>query len=144
MNFLQQALRLAKCAKALGEVPVGACIADQLGNPIAEGYNQVIQNSDPSAHAEIIALRRAGLSQSNYRLTGMTLYVTLEPCWMCFAACVHARLSRIVYLAPDLQRGAIGLHIHESAHWNHRIQCDLAVVDLGYAEYLRSFFRDKR
>ena len=104
--FMQEAITLAKQAEIEGEVPVGALVTLE-GKVIGRGYNQMIQNSDPTSHAEIIALREAALKLNNYRLVNCNLYVTLEPCLMCLGALVHARIRRLVYGADDPKSGAV-------------------------------------
>jgi tRNA(adenine34) deaminase len=106
-HFMQIALSLARRSRDAGEVPVGAVLVDG-GQVIGEGWNQPISLNDPTAHAEIIALRAAALLQSNYRLGGTTLYATLEPCVMCIGALITARVSRVVFGAWDLKAGACG------------------------------------
>ena len=107
--FMQEAITLAKQAEIEGEVPVGALVTLE-GKVIGRGYNQMIQNSDPTSHAEIIALREAALKLNNYRLVNCNLYVTLEPCLMCLGALVHARIERLVYGADDPKSGAVKSH----------------------------------
>jgi tRNA(adenine34) deaminase len=105
---MRWALEQAEMARELGEVPVGAVVLDAQGQVIGRGYNRTITDQDPSAHAEIVALRQAAASVSNYRLPGARLYVTLEPCVMCMGAMMHARLARVVFGAPDPKTGACG------------------------------------
>ena len=107
LRFMSRALELAGAAEAAGEVPVGAVIVKD-GEIIAEGWNRPIGTCDPTAHAEIVALRAAGAALGTYRLTGTTLYVTLEPCAMCASAMVHARVQRLVYAATDPRAGEVG------------------------------------
>ena len=107
--FMQEAITLAKQAEIEGEVPVGALVTLE-GKVIGRGYNQMIQNSDPTSHAEIIALREAALKLNNYRLVNCNLYVTLEPCLMCLGALVHARIERLVFGADDPKSGAVKSH----------------------------------
>jgi tRNA(adenine34) deaminase len=144
-RWMERALALARRAEAEGEVPVGAVVvkdADLLG----EGWNRTIGLSDPSAHAEIIALREAGLKMGNYRLPGCVLYVTLEPCAMCVSAAIHARLERLVFGAADPKTGAMGgayslpdIHSH-----NHRLRGQGGLMADEAGELLRSFFRARR
>jgi tRNA(adenine34) deaminase len=143
--WMQKALELARKAEAEDEVPVGAVIVmdNQL---IAEGYNQPIQKHDPSAHAEMAALRNAGLSLANYRLMNTTLYVTLEPCCMCVGAMIHARVKRLVYGAADPKTGAAGTAINliEADVHNHKVDVQGGVLELECRELLQSFFRRRR
>ena len=121
---MQYALQLADRAEAIGEIPVGAVLVDSKGKIIGEGWNQVIQLSDPSAHAEMLAIRQAGKAQNNYRLLDCTLYVTLEPCTMCAGAILHSRLHRLVFGASDYKTGAIGsrFHLFEDYKMNHFLE----------------------
>ena len=143
--WMKQALELARRAEAVGEVPVGAVVVadDAL---IGEGYNQPIASDDATAHAEIVALRDAGARRGNYRLPGVTLYVTLEPCTMCAGAMIHARVSRLVYAAPDPRTGAAGsaCDIFAAAHHNHRVVVEGGLLAAQSAELLRAFFRARR
>lgn len=144
-DWMQQALALAQRAETQGEVPVGAVLVkdDAL---IAEGWNQPISTCDPTAHAEIVALRAAAKSVNNYRLIGTTLYVTLEPCAMCVGALVHARVARVVYGASDPKSGAVhsALLLGESDKFNHRIAWHGGVLAHECAEPLRAFFQRRR
>ena len=145
IDWMLQALALARNAEALGEVPVGAVVVrDRL--LLAEGSNSPITSCDPSAHAEIVALRRAGTVSGNYRLPACTLYVTLEPCVMCLGAIIHARIDRLVFGAFDPQRGAICSRIELAAadFLNHRITYTGGVLEHECGELLRAFFRDRR
>lgn len=108
VHWMRHALELAARAGARGEVPVGAVLVDAAGEVLGEGWNQPIAGHDPTAHAEIMALREAAARVENYRLTDTTLYVTLEPCAMCAGALIHARLARVVYGATDPKAGAAG------------------------------------
>ena len=144
-HFISRALELAREAGLHGEVPVGAVIVkDQ--QIIAEGWNRPISTSDPTAHAEIIAMRGAGASLNNYRLTDCTLYVTLEPCAMCAGAMVHARVKRLVYGATDPRAGAAGtiFNITDHAALNHRVEVTAGVMAEECGTLLRQFFRAKR
>ncbi len=142
---MRYALRLAERAEAMGEVPVGALVAlnDQC---LAEGWNQPIALNDPSAHAEIVALRAAGRVLNNYRLPGCTLYVTLEPCLMCLGALVHARIARVVFAAADSKRGALGgeCDLSKLPVLNHRLEWRGGVLAEASAELLKSFFQIRR
>lgn len=144
-QWMQQALRLANMAAAKGEVPVGSVIVRD-GTVLGEGYNRPIEAVDPTAHAELIALREACGAVGNYRLPGSTLYVTLEPCPMCAGALVHARVERVVYGAPDPRSGAAGtiMNILASEDLNHRCQVSGGVLQEQCADLLTTFFRRRR
>ena len=143
--WMQHALQLAMHAEAEGEVPVGAVIVrdDEL---IAEGWNQPVVSHDPSAHAEIVALRAAGLADKNYRLLDTTLYVTLEPCVMCAGAIIHARVGRVVYGATDPRVGAAGsaFSLLGSDQFNHVVQVEGGVLGNECGDLLRRFFKARR
>lgn len=144
-HWMQQALILAKEASHHGEVPVGAVLV--LNNSvIGEGFNQPIKQNDPTAHAEIMALRSAAKNIGNYRLIDTTLYVTLEPCMMCLGAMVHARIKRLVYGAKDPRTGVIESvgRLSESPWFNHRIQCEGSVLVEASAHLLKDFFQARR
>jgi tRNA(adenine34) deaminase len=143
--WMEEALRLAVKAEAAGEVPVGAIVVRN-GNILGRGWNQVIGTNDPTAHAEIIALREAASSVGNYRLAGCELYVTLEPCVMCAGGMIHARIDRIVFGAADPKAGAAGsvLDVFSSAVANHRVNVESGVLAGRCMETLQAFFRDKR
>jgi tRNA(adenine34) deaminase len=143
--FMQRALALARHAQDAGEVPVGAVVVFQ-GEIIGEGWNQPIRASDPSAHAEIVALRSAASRVRNYRIPGATLYVTLEPCVMCAGAIVQARLARVVFGAFDPKAGAAGsvFSVLQSDKLNHRAETTAGVAGEECAELLRRFFRSRR
>lgn len=143
--WMTRALDLARCAEALGEVPIGAVLVKD-GRPIAEGFNSPIRLNDPTAHAEIIALREGGQIEGNYRLVGCTLYVTLEPCVMCMGAILNARLSRLVFGAPDPQRGAVcsQLQLADAAFANHRVDYRGGVLAELCSELLKRFFQIRR
>ncbi len=142
---MRRALDLARIAEATGEVPVGAVIVqdDQI---IGEGANAPIAGHDPTAHAEIQALRAAGQAVQNYRLTASTLYVTMEPCPMCAGALVNARVARLVYGAPDLRVGAAGtvFDIVRAPEVNHRLEVTAGVLESECRELLQAFFRARR
>lgn len=142
---MQAALDLAEQAAMAGEIPVGAVVT-QHNDIIGHGHNQPISGHDPSAHAEIIAMRAAAAHLKNYRLHGCTLYVTLEPCPMCLAAAAHARIDRIVYAAPDERAGACGGAIDlVRANWHqHRPVIDTGPLEQHAAELLRRFFQLRR
>lgn len=144
-RFMSHALDLAREAAAVGEVPVGAVIVkdDQI---IAEGWNRPIATHDPTAHAEIIAMRAAANVLGNYRLLDCTLYVTLEPCAMCAGAMVHARVRRLVYGAPDPRAGAAGtiFNIVDHSVLNHRLEVKSGVLAEECGTLLREFFQARR
>ncbi len=144
-HWMQYALQLAQKAANEDEVPVGAIIVKE-NKIISEGWNQPIQNHDPSAHAEIIAIRNAGKILKNYRLIDTTMYVTLEPCSMCVGAMIHARLGQLVFGAGDLKTGAAGSAInliHEPIH-NHKIEVIGGVMEDECKQLLQAFFKRKR
>ncbi len=143
--WMRHALSLALRAAREGEVPVGAVLVKE-GRMIAEGWNRPIGDNDPSAHAEIQALRAAGKVQGNYRLPGTTLYVTLEPCPMCAGAIVHARVGRVVYAAADPRTGAAGsvFNLLQSTALNHRCEVEGGMFAEDSGRLLRDFFRLKR
>jgi tRNA(adenine34) deaminase len=144
-GFMRSALELAAAAAAAGEVPVGAVVVKD-GAIIGRGYNRPITTSDPTAHAEIIALREAAQALGNYRLTGCELYVTLEPCAMCVGAMVHARLARIVYGAADPKTGACGsiVDLPALAAFNHHGRFEGGVLAGECSAVLKRFFAERR
>lgn len=139
------ALEQASAAAADGEVPVGAVIVHQ-GEIVARGNNRVIRDSDPTAHAEMVAMRSAAQLLRNYRLTGCELFVTLEPCAMCAGAILHARLARLVYATPDPKAGACGsvLSVINHPQLNHQVQVTSDLLRDEAASMLRTFFRQRR
>lgn len=143
---MRLALEQAAGAAAAGEVPVGAVIVSADGELLALGSNRPIASHDPTAHAEIIALREACVRAGNYRLPGATLYVTLEPCAMCLGAMLHARLARVVFGAADPKTGACGGVLDLPAHpqLNHQTAVEGGVLAEACAEQLREFFRGRR
>ena len=143
---MRLALQQALLARAEGEVPVGAVVLDASGRVLGSGFNRTISGSDPTAHAEIMALRAAAAAVGNYRLPGMSLYVTLEPCAMCLGAMLHARLARVVYGASDPKTGACGsvLDFHTHPRINHQTQVLGGVLQDECGELLRAFFRERR
>lgn len=143
-RFMRLALGEARRAARGGEVPIGAVVISR-GRVIARGFNRPLGTLDPTAHAEIAALRKAGRRVGNYRLTDCELYVTLEPCPMCLGAVVHARLKRLVYGAPDLKTGAVrSVMRFPFRRMNHRPEIKGGVLAEACGEILRGFFRDKR
>lgn len=143
--FMREAISLAKQAQAIGEVPVGALIVHE-GLVIASAYNQSISTNDPTAHAEILALRQAGDYLNNYRLLNTTLYVTLEPCAMCAMALVHARVSRVVFGAYDYKTGAGGsvYQLLDDEKMNHQLEFCSGVLEVECATLLSDFFKMRR
>jgi tRNA(adenine34) deaminase len=146
LDFMQLALDEASSAEAAGEVPVGAIVVDAGGQIIARGNNQVLRASDPTAHAEIVALRAAGTALANYRLLGCTLYTTLEPCAMCAGAILHARIERLVYATPDPKAGACGsvLQVMNHPALNHRVEVVTGILGDECSALLTNFFRARR
>lgn len=144
-GWMGRALEFARRAAESGEVPVGAVLVrdDQV---LGEGCNQVIADADPTAHAEIVALRAAARAAGNYRLPGTTLYVTLEPCAMCAGALVQARVERLVYAAADPRAGAAGsvFRIADDARLNHRCRVESGPLESEASDLLRTFFRERR
>ncbi len=143
--FMRRALELARDAEACGEVPVGAVLVKD-GEIVAQGFNQPISRSDPTAHAEIVVLRAAAAGLANYRLPGTTLYVTLEPCPMCAGAVVHARVERLVFGASDPRTGAAGsvFDLVRSEQLNHRLEVESGLLADESAALLTTFFRARR
>jgi tRNA(adenine34) deaminase len=143
--FMREALRLADQGAGAGEVPVGAVVVRD-GEIIGRGWNRPIGAKDPTAHAEIVALREAARAAGNYRLTGAVLYVTLEPCLMCVGALVHARVATLVFGATEPRAGAIEStqRAHEHPAQNHRVTVVSGVLAQECGERLRIFFRERR
>ena len=144
-DWMQHAFELAKKAEAQDEVPVGAIIVYE-DRVIGEGWNQPITSNDPTAHAEVMALRDAGGKIGNYRLPNATIYVTLEPCTMCAGAIIHARLSRLVYAADDPKTGACGsiFNLLQTEELNHKVDIEKGVMEEECQSLIRSFFNQKR
>jgi tRNA(adenine34) deaminase len=142
---MEAALAEARLAAEAGEVPIGAVLvrADEI---VARGQNSVIRTNDPTAHAEIVALRAAAQAIGNYRLNGCRLYVTLEPCAMCAGAMIHARIDRLVYAAADPKAGAAGsvLTVLNHPQLNHQMAVENGVLAQEAGELLRGFFRERR
>lgn len=143
--WMERALEQARAAARLGEVPVGAIVVLE-GKPIGKGFNQPISSHDPTAHAEIVALREAAARVGNYRVPGATLYVTIEPCQMCVGAMVHARIARLVYGAPEPKAGAIesAMRAHEHPSLNHRMSAQGGVLEDQCRELIQAFFEQRR
>ncbi len=144
-DYIQRAIELAKEAERQGEVPVGALVVKN-NEIVAEGFNQPISNKDPSAHAEIIALRRAAEKIGNYRLVDTTLYVSLEPCAMCVGAMIQARVKRLVFGAFDSRAGAVKsvFQLLDEPRLNHRIIWESGVLADACGELLKKFFQSQR
>jgi len=145
VEFMRKALELAEVAQRHGDVPVGAVIV--LGGEIASaGFNQKEANHDPTAHAEMVALRQASARRGGWRLSGATLYVTKEPCIMCAAACVASRIDRIVFGCADPKGGGAGsvFNLVDDARLNHRIEVHAGVLSDEAADMLRAFFQARR
>lgn len=142
---MRAALELGREAGRRGEVPVGSVVVLD-GEVIGEGFNQPIGTNDPTAHAEMVALREAGRRIGNYRLTGATLYVTIEPCQMCVGAMVHARIARVVYGAREPKAGAIesAMRAHEHPSLNHRMTATGGVLETECRDLIQGFFADRR
>ena len=142
---MREALAQARLAWERGEVPVGAVVVLH-GTVIGEGFNQPISAHDPTAHAEVVAIRDAATRLGNYRLTGATMYVTIEPCQMCVGALVHARVARVVYGAPEPKAGAIesAMRAHEHPSLNHRVVAVGGVLESECREVIQEFFERRR
>jgi len=143
--YMGLALAEAQKAQAAGEVPVGAVIVSQ-GNVIGKGFNRPISGNDPTAHAEIVALRDASQHQQNYRLSNATLYCTVEPCMMCAGAIIHARIARVVFGTPDPKAGAAGsiYNVLTDPRLNHRVEVLSGIREDECASLLRQFFSARR
>jgi len=143
-TFMRQALDEARRARHVGEVPIGAVVVAQ-GRVAAEGFNQPIRSADPTAHAEIVALRRAARAAGNYRLTGATLYVTLEPCLMCVGAIVNARIATVVYGAAEPRWGALGSILDaRELRLNHRLEVIAGIREAECRQIVVDFFKFRR
>jgi len=145
-HYMRLALDHAHAAEAAGEVPVGAIVVSASGEVIGAGNNQVLRTNDPTAHAEIVALRAAGLTLNNYRLLGCTLFCTLEPCAMCAGAILHARIERLVFAAHDPKAGACGsvLSVMNHPELNHRAEVTEGILAEECGGMLTDFFRARR
>jgi tRNA(adenine34) deaminase len=145
LDYLQLALDEAIAAGQAGEVPVGAILIYQ-DEVLVRAQNRVVRDNDPTAHAEVVALRAAGQALGNHRLNGCTMFVTLEPCSMCAGAMVHARLDRIVYATADPKAGAAGsvLSVINHPRLNHQMRLDSGLLAEESSELLRAFFRERR
>lgn len=145
-KWMRYALELADKAEQLGEIPVGAVLVDDEGNILGEGWNLSIIESDPTAHAEIVALRQGGKTLQNYRLLNTTLYVTLEPCTMCAGAILHSRIKRLVFGASDYKTGAVGsrFHFFDDYKMNHTIEITAGILQEECSQKLSAFFQKRR
>jgi len=145
-HYMRLALDQARAAEAAAEVPVGAIVVSSTGEVLGTGNNQVLRTNDPTAHAEIVALRAAGLALKNYRLLGCTLFCTLEPCAMCAGAILHARISRLVFAARDPKAGACGsvLSVMNHPALNHRAEVTEGILSEECSGMLTNFFRARR
>ena len=144
-KWMKVAINEANLAMNENEIPVGSVLVLN-EKIIAKAHNQPIGNNDPTAHAEIQVLRKAGKQQKNYRLVGSTLYVTLEPCAMCFGAMVHARIERIVFGAKDPKTGVCGscMNLNEANFFNHKISITSGILEKESSELLKLFFKSRR
>ena len=145
-KWMAVAINFARQAETIGEVPIGACVVDGDGQLVATGFNRTICDSDPTAHAEIVAIRAAAAKVGNHRLTGMTVYSTLEPCSMCAGALVTARIARVVFGAHDERFGGVDTHfgIGKGPELNHRIEYLSGVLAPECRSLLQNFFRQRR
>ena len=144
-GYMREALHLAGRAEELGEVPVGAVVVRE-GQIIGRGHNQPVGSGDPTAHAEIVALREAARTVGNYRLPGAQIFVTLEPCLMCAGACLHARIQTLVFGARDPKTGAVRslLQVLDDPRHNHRIEIVEGILGDDCGRKVRAFFRNRR
>ena len=145
-HYMDLALAEALLAQQAGEVPVGAIVVNAEGLVIGRGFNRPISGSDPTAHAEICAMRAAATAIGNYRMIGTTLYCTLEPCLMCAGTMLHARIAKVVFGAPDPKAGAAGsrYNVLTDPRFNHTVEIVRGVRDAESAAMLQRFFRDRR
>lgn len=143
--FMSEAIILAKQAFAQGEVPVGALVVKD-SKVIGRGFNQPIYTSDPTAHAEIVALRDAAITVQNYRLSDCSLYVTIEPCAMCVGAMVHARIQRVIFGATEPRAGSLvsQLKLMDMSHFNHTFEWQGGVLETECGDLMRDFFKSRR
>jgi tRNA(adenine34) deaminase len=146
VDFMRLALEEARSAGRINEVPVGAVLVSESGEVLASAHNRPILNKDPTAHAEILALRRGAEKLQNYRLLNTTLYVTIEPCFMCMGALIHARVARLVYGAADPKWGAAGslYDIGHDPRLNHQLEVVSGVCEEECREIMQAFFRSRR
>ena len=144
--FMRLAIKEAEKAGQIDEVPIGALLVSRQGNVLASAHNQTIRQTDPTAHAEILAVRHAAAKIGNYRITGATLYVTIEPCAMCMGALIHARIATLVYGARDPKWGTAGsvYNLAADERFNHQIEIVESVCEAECREIMQTFFRSKR
>ncbi|MEY4768417.1 MAG: hypothetical protein RL637_1056 [Pseudomonadota bacterium] len=144
-QWMAYALKLAETGQQLGEVPVGAVIVFE-NQKIAQAWNQPIATNDPTAHAEIVAIRQAGCFLGNYRLLNTTLYVTLEPCLMCIGAIIHSRIQRLVFATTDPKRGAVcsALQLSNLSFLNHQVIWQQGILEIECSQLLQNFFKARR
>lgn len=143
--FMQKAYEQALLAYDANEVPIGAVVVDQNDQILAQAYNQTITLNDPTAHAEILALRKSAEQLNNYRLVNTKLYVTLEPCIMCFGALVQARVSELIYACNDTRVGVTSIQgLHQAKSFNHKFKIVNGVMNQQCGELLRKFFKERR
>lgn len=144
-QWMEMAINLAKQAESKGEVPVGAILVTS-NQIVGQGFNQPISSNDPTAHAEIVAIRAAALARKNYRLTGSTLYVTVEPCTMCIGAILHARIGTLVFGAREPRAGAVvsQQNLLSEGYYNHRVKVKEGVLADQCSRLLIQFFKAKR
>ncbi|MCW7753643.1 tRNA adenosine(34) deaminase TadA [Desulfobotulus sp. H1] len=145
-DYMKLALGAAEKAGQMNEVPIGAVIVHNSGTVLATAWNRTISNCDPTAHAEILALRKAAENLGNYRLSGSSIYVTIEPCPMCMGAIIHARIDRLIYGAADIKWGAAGslYDLATDRRLNHQIRVQSGVLEPLCREKIQNFFRSKR
>lgn len=145
-DYMQLAINEAQKAALIDEVPVGAIIIDDMNKIIGTGYNQPISLNDPTAHAEILALRMAAQNLNNYRLLNTTIYVTLEPCIMCMSAIIHARIKRLVFGAKDPKWGGAGslYDLASDKRLNHNVETDSGILSYETSNIIKNFFKNKR
>jgi tRNA(adenine34) deaminase len=145
-KYMQQALEQARAAASQGEVPVGAVLVDETGRILAKAGNMPVKHCDPTAHAEILVLRQGAKKVGNYRLTGTTLYVTIEPCFMCAGAMVLARIKRLVYGARDPKTGACGTlyNIVQDSRLNHHLEVSQGILAEECGSLIQAFFQKRR
>jgi tRNA(adenine34) deaminase len=144
--WMSKAYEFALLAKEMGEVPVGAILIDDDNHCLSSGYNQMIRQNDPTAHAEMLAIRMACQSVHNYRLENTTLYITLEPCAMCAGAIIHSRIKRVVFATRDFKTGAAGsvINLFKPFLLNHKVQVDEGILQTRCAHLIKEFFVAKR
>lgn len=145
-HYMQRALALAAVAASHGEVPIGAVVVNAQGEIIGEGYNQTIIHNDPSAHAEMVAIRNAAQHLGNYRLVDSSLFVTIEPCTMCTGLLVHSRIQRLIFGAREQKAGAVcsALNINDMTHFNHKFLVIEGVLAEQCAQTMSDFFTMRR